>query len=1079
MPNDTLAVQPSIFARSGEFWTLSFGGVTFSLKAIKGLAYLQFLLQHPGEEFHATDLVRGLGIEASSEHAIADAASPSSGLSVGGLGDAGEMLDQHAKQEYRGRLRELREELEELRGRGDHERGEKIEAEIDFIERELIRAVGLGGRDRRAGSAGERARLSVTRAIKSAVQKITEHHVALGELLEASIKTGLFTVYAPGPTNAIAWRYSLEETEPVRDRTDFPLVAPRLPIAPIGTFGEASVFVGRESESAMLRRYLDHAKRGAGGVVLIGGTAGVGKTRLAKEIADEAVRTGILAFVGNCYDREDPVPFMPIVEILEAALQCMPSREGFRALLGVDAPEISRLLPQLRRLFNDIPAPMELAPAQSQRLLFNAVGDLLARMAVNSPILLLLEDLHWADAGSLALFGHLARMVPRISVLMMGTYRDDEIAANSSLAQTLEELTRLHLIEQLSLRGLPQEAVAAIIRILGKREPTPAFVAQLHQTTNGNPFFVGELVRHLAERGELNDSERKVAIGIESIPLDLPQSLRLVLSRRLNRITDETRNVLATAATIGRSFPFALLEAATRADPEVLLDRVDEAEEAGLLTSTLQYPEARFHFVHELIRQAVRADLSALRQQRLHLQIADTIERLYPNTLEDWTDDLAHHLWEAGLAAAPERTLKWLKAAARRALVQGAHEAAIQYFRKALEVLKRLPQGPERQRQELRLNLSLTTPLTATRGYTAPEVEAACVRARELCQSLGDVPELFGVLGGLFSVYFNRQHFLVALELAEQLMSLARRSESRIELLWAHYTLGTTHQSLGDYTLARGNLERAVELYEYGTEYRFVQDPGATGRTFLAFVLFWLGYPDQALRLAQAAVALARKLSHPYTLSWVLGNAGVIHFWRGELHIGEELVAQGISLAQQHGFTALEALQNNSLGLALIEQNKIDAGLSRIQFSIDAFSYDPKREVAFERFRLASAYQRVGRLEEALAEVEKVQALTAPLGRHALDALLLQLRGELRLLQNKANTAEAERCFRAAIQIAQRQSAKMIELSATTELARLLAPRGRRDEARAMLGRIYNWFTEGFETRYLKEAQALLEVLRN
>ncbi len=335
------------------------------------------------------------------------------------------------------------------------------------------------------------------------------------------------------------------------------------------------------------------------------------------------------------------------------------------------------------------------------------------------------------------------------------------------------------------------------------------------------------------------------------------------------------------------------------------------------------------------------------------------------------------------------------------------------------------------------------------------------------------------MLGGLCSVYFNRNDLLVALELAEHLMSLARRSESRIELLWAHYALGTTQQCLGDLTLARGNLERAIELYEYGSEYGFVQDPGATGRTFLASVFFWLGYADQALRLAQAAVALARKLSHPYTLTVVLGHAGAIHFWCGELHPGEELVVQGISLAQQHGFTALEALLNNSLGLALIEQDKVDEGLSRIQFSIDAFLYDPKKQADFERFRLALAYQRVGRLEEALAEVEKLQALTARLGRHVLDTELLQLRGELLLQQNKANTSEAERCFRAAIQIAQRQSAKMSELSATTELARLLALRGSRDEARAMLGQIYNWFTEGFETRYLKEAKALLEVLHN
>jgi len=213
-------------------------------------------------------------------------------------------------------------------------------------------------------------------------------------LLESSIKTGLFSVYAPGQTNAISWRFSLEEIEPAQDNPTPSNTALDVANVWCESIGAPTIFVGREAESAKLQRSLDQLRGGIGGVVLIKGTGGIGKTRLAKEIADEATRTGIVTYEGNCYDREDSMPFAPFVEMLEAALERASSREGFRALLDSDAAEISRLLPQLRRLFSDIPAPMELAPLQSQRMLFNAVGNLLMRMAADRPILLLLEDLH-------------------------------------------------------------------------------------------------------------------------------------------------------------------------------------------------------------------------------------------------------------------------------------------------------------------------------------------------------------------------------------------------------------------------------------------------------------------------------------------------------------------------------------------------------------------------------------------------------------------------------------------------------------------------------------------------------------
>jgi len=396
----------------------------------------------------------------------------------------------------------------------------------------------------------------------------------------------------------------------------------------------------------------------------------------------------------------------------------------------------------------------------------------------------------------------------------------------------------------------------------------------LREITAGNPFFVCELVRHMAERGELDDFERMIA-SIETVPLNLPETLRRLLAGRLDRISDKTRDILRTAAIIGRSFPFALLELMSGAKAEELLDQFEEAEEADLITSALRYPEVNFHFAHELIRQAVLADLSAARQQRLHLQIADAIERLYANTLEDWSEDLAHHLWGAGLLAPIERTLRWVKTAARRATERGAHDFAVQYLSRGLEVVARMPQGNERMRQELRLNVRLIAPLNAAKGYTAPEVEAVCVRARELGRKLDNPPELFGILSGLFSIHFNREELRLALEVAEQMMGLATRHKVQHEILWANFTVGVVRQEMGDFTLARAHFTQVLELYEPGHKYGWVHDPGVTTRSYLAYAVSMLGYPDQGLILSQEAVVLARDLSHPYTLAMVLGHLGL------------------------------------------------------------------------------------------------------------------------------------------------------------------------------------------------------------
>jgi hypothetical protein len=570
--------QTGVFAVKGDYWTLGLGGVTFPIKDLKGLSYIQRLLQHPGEEFHALDLLSIASVDPDLPKTIVDHedANPV-GVTIrpGLTGDAGEMLDAQAKREYTRRLHELSETLEDQRARGNHQRADELQTEIDFLEHEIQRSIGRGGRDRRTGSNAERARLNVTRAIKAALEKIAEQQAALGELLDRSIRTGSFCSYIPVPDNHVVWQFSTDGGPAVRE---IPAVEPqrsRRDASFLRVYTKGTVFVGRDEERAILKRALDQAQRGEGKIVLIRGAAGVGKTRIAAEIAAEASERGMLTFVGSCYDRDDPVPFIPFVEILEAALAQTRDLPAFRNALGADAAEIARLVPQLRRSFPDITAPAELPPEQSRRILFNAVTELVSRVSHNTPSLFLLDDLQWADEGTLLLLSHVAQVVPSLPVMIVATYRDFEPDPAGRLNRTLDELIRRHLVERITLAGLPESSVAEMLRALSGRQAPEAVIRLFYSDTEGNPFFVEELFRHLVEQGKLLDSAGEFRRDLEIDGINVPQSLRLVIGRRIARLGDATVKALGTAAVIGRSFTFDLLAAATHMGAEALLDCIE------------------------------------------------------------------------------------------------------------------------------------------------------------------------------------------------------------------------------------------------------------------------------------------------------------------------------------------------------------------------------------------------------------------------------------------------------------------------------------------------------------------------
>ena len=1088
--------QVGIFACSGEYWTLGCDDTTFSLKDIKGLGYIQRLLQHPGEEFHALDLLGSTGTSAASEVERADQNSLLGGatVSIGGLGDAGEMLDAKAKQNYQRRLVELREELEDLRERGDDKRGAQVESEIDFLHREIARAVGLGGRDRRVGSAAERARLNITRAIKSALQKISERHGQLGELLDRSIRTGSFSCYRANPRTPTTWRFSLDEG--IKPSSSVEVTAPvfsRREASLVQSLADLTTFVGRETERSALRRILERVIGGEGRVAMIGGALGVGKTRIAAEFAAEASARGFVTLVGSCYDRENSLPFNPFVEILELAMAQSTSQDAFRAALGNDAGEMARLMPQLRRLFPDIPPPLELSPEQSRRILFNAVVELLGRSAASGPILLLFEDLHWADEGTLSLLNHIARSIAKVPLLILGTYRDNEIDPAGPLARTLDELLRIHMLERISLRGLPQSAVAEMIHALSEKEPPQDIVNLIYSGTDGNPFFVEELFRHLVERAKLMDANGEFRRDLNLAEIDVPQTLRLVIGRRLARLSDEARKILGPAAVIGRSFTFELLEASTKIDADSLLDWVEEVEKSGLIYSTLGYPEASFQFSHELIRSAVLSEISAPRRQRLHLNVVSGIESVHANALEDQAGNLAHHLWQAGRAADPDKTVHFLALAARQALKQSAYEGALRFFQNALELLKGLPYSEDRVGRELELQIDYGLALLATKGWYAPEMGNTYRRAHELCLSLKDDLRLFPVLSGLWSYHLVRGEHTMALSYTDEMTRLAPRMQNDGMVIQADWASGCSRFFKAQFVEAHARLERAPGLYDRqrhrALAFQFGQDPCVSCHCFDAMTLWILGYPDQAEKKAQEAMKLARELEYPFTLTWCLSMIGKYYLMRRDYAGAERVITEGLALTKEYGFSffAESLIAYRMIGAAA--QGRIDqmtaGGGNPGGFA--AAGYELAHTWA--RSAIAEALGNLGQVDIGLALLAEARELMERNDERYMESEIYRIYGELKLRQaasmnsNPANVAkgesEAEQSFLKAIEISRERGAKALELRAAISLSRMLVNKDRHAEALLLLQPIHDWFSEGFDWPELKAAKSIFADLKS
>ena len=461
-------------------------------------------------------------------------------------------------------------------------------------------------------------------------------------------------------------------------------------------------FVERDAELASLRRLLDDARAGRGRLGLIAGEAGFGKSRLVAEIGDEAEARGIRVLTGHCVEMMGAPPYLPYVEIIEQVISSRRSPLALRQALGDVAAEIARIVPAVRRAFPDIPPPVELPAELAPRYLWNSLSEFMRRAAQVQPVLLVLEDLHWADDSTVQLTEYLAPLLPDMPVLILGTYRDLEVDQHHPLAGVIDQLARRRLVQRVNLRRLSFDGVCEMLSALAGQSAPEQLVRMVDGETEGNPFFVEEVYLHLVESGVLLNEHGRVRPDLRLDEVSVPESVRLVLGQRLDRLTASSRDVLVAAAVFGRVFAPDFVGDMTGASQDTLAEAFDEAERARLVTPAKVVGELMFS--HELIRQTLLSGVSAVKREQLHLRAADAASRRYSDDLEAHAGDLAYHLSQAGRFADRASLVRYLTIAGDRAFDAAAFDDAVRHFEHALSLI---PAGDQLRRGQLQERLAM------------------------------------------------------------------------------------------------------------------------------------------------------------------------------------------------------------------------------------------------------------------------------------------------------------------------------------------------------------------------------------
>ena len=821
-----------------------------------------------------------------------------------------------------------------------------------------------------------------------------------------------------------------------------------------GILAPEAPLVGRDTEMARLHDAVHHASEGRGRLFSVIGEAGIGKSRLLEELIANVTGRGWRVLVGRAYESDQVLPFGPWVDAFRAG-QVERERNIVESLGTVWRAQLSRLLPEI--------AGRDATPLSGQRddrQLFESVAQVIQRFADSDPLLLVLEDLHWADEMSVRLLAFVCRRIQAERVVVIATAREEELEHAPLLHRTLEDLAQAGQLTLLQLAPLSQADTVALVRTLApaREASVERLGEQVWVSSEGNPLVVLEIVRSLHD-------------GADPHGIAVPQRVRDLIRRRLERLAESARSLLQVAAVIGRTFEFQLLHRASGFDEDIAAEGVEELVRRRVLTTVGE----RLDFSHERIREVVYSQLPSWRRKRLHQRIGEAIEALYADTLEPYYEALGMHYREA---EAWEKAAVYLRGAGNKAASRSAYRQAIGWLQEALTAIEHVPEGREKLERAIAIRIDLAPALIATTSFSAPEVGATYLQAYELCQRVGETSKLFPVLWGLARFHSSRGELPAARDLGEQLVILAQRTGDPALVLEAHHTQMATLFNLGELTNAHSHAAQGIGLYDlhehrghallYGNH-----DPGVCFMTHAAWVLWLLGHPDQAVRNSSEALTLARTLDHPYTLGHALYFAAWVHLQRGELQPVRTLTDELMALATEQEWPRWIASATVLRGhLLVVEGQDVDRGLDDIHEGVAAREWRDQFHCAA---LFAEGCGNAGKVEQGLNLLNDKLAQARRTGATYYEAELHRIAGDLRLKSPVAVEDDAESEFRTAIEIARSQLAKSFELRAAISLSRLWQRQGKTTEARALLAKVYGQFTEGFDTADLRQARLLFE----
>jgi DNA-binding winged helix-turn-helix (wHTH) protein/predicted ATPase len=829
--------------------------------------------------------------------------------------------------------------------------------------------------------------------------------------------------------------------------------------------------VGRGAELRELADLFAEAEAGRRRIVFVTGEAGIGKSTLVDTFVSAVESRGVWTARGQCVEHFGACEaYLPVLEALGRLGRQTHGGEVVR-ILARHAPTWLVEMPALIA-DDELEAVQRRVQGATRERMLRELADAVEVLTSARPLVLVLEDLQWSDPSTLDLLSSLARRRERARLLVVGTYRPAEVSGGAHpLAGMKQELQVHDLCAELALRALDAEEVAEVLAARLPRELlAPHLGRSIHEATEGNPLFVVNLADYWTDHGA-------PAAGVTSVP----DTLRQMIERQLDRLPPETRRMLEAASAIGAAFSSAAVAAALEEPEEPVDARCDELagrelflRPRGVDAAATGAVAGRYEFLHALYRQVLYEDLPATRRVRLHRRIGDWLEGVYGALAPEHAAELAVH-FEQGHE--PARALHHLDLAAKNAMRRHACHEATALLGRALERLAGLPQAADSAQRELSLRMALGTALLMTCGYAASEVQHAYARAYDLCRNTEPGAEQAFAVAGLFRFYFVRADFKRARELSEQVLRLAESTDPAL-LAVAHSLVGLPLLSLADFTTAREHFERGIALYDFDRHrslaFEHGDDPGLTALAFLAIALWLSGYPDQALQRVREAQALAERLEAPYCRAFAQSFSAWIHVRRGDAAAAMACCDALMPLAAEQGFGFLLAEGAIFRGWALADQGRAEEGIEQIRSGLAA-----QRAGGAEMGRpshlalLAEAYGRAKRHEEGLGAVDEALAIVASTGECAHEAELHRLKGEL--LGRTDRESEAQACLRHAIDVAQRQGARSLELRAALSLVRMGRGGGRRAaDDRRLLRDVCTSFTEGFDTADLRAARSVL-----